>query len=95
MSRTWKFLPSVTTPNEKTVKDNPTLDSPAARTRLAIHRQATSFNVNGFEEPPFESTTLPNEKTVEDHVVNEEPPFEKMTLQKKHMRAYKNEDNSR
>ncbi|KAA0061411.1 uncharacterized protein E6C27_scaffold749G001080 [Cucumis melo var. makuwa] len=62
---------------------NPVLDSPAARTRLAIRRQATTSNVNGFEEPPLETTTLPNEKPVEDHIVNEEPPFETMTLPKK------------
>ncbi|KAA0058315.1 Plant transposase [Cucumis melo var. makuwa] len=35
------------------------------------------------EEPPLETTTLPNEKAVEDHVVDEEPPFETMTLRKK------------
>ncbi|KAA0032604.1 Plant transposase [Cucumis melo var. makuwa] len=70
-------------PSEKIVEGNPILDSPAARTRLAIRRQATTSNVNGFEEPPLETTTLPNEKSVEDRVVNEEPPFEMMTLPKK------------
>ncbi|TYK20621.1 uncharacterized protein E5676_scaffold2198G00020 [Cucumis melo var. makuwa] len=51
-------------PSDKIVEGNPILDSPAARTRLAIRRQATSSNVNGFEEPPLETTTLPNEKAV-------------------------------
>ncbi|KAA0058414.1 putative TNP1-like transposon protein [Cucumis melo var. makuwa] len=70
-------------PSDKIVEGNPILDSPAARTRLAIRRQATTSNMNGFEEPPLETTTLPNEKAVEDHVVDEEPPFETMTLRKK------------
>ncbi|KAA0066536.1 Plant transposase [Cucumis melo var. makuwa] len=70
-------------PSDKIVKGNPILNSPATRTRLAIRRQATTSNVNGFEEPPLETTTLPNEKVVEDHVVDEEPPFETMTLRKK------------
>ncbi|TYK13531.1 putative TNP1-like transposon protein [Cucumis melo var. makuwa] len=70
-------------PSYKIVEGNPILDSSAARTRLAIRRQTTTSNVNGFEEPPLETITLPNEKAVEDHVVDEEPPFETMTLRKK------------
>lgn len=48
--------------NEKTVEDNCILDSPVAQTILEIRRQATTSNVNGFEEPPFETTTLSKKK---------------------------------
>ncbi|TYK17902.1 uncharacterized protein E5676_scaffold306G001840 [Cucumis melo var. makuwa] len=79
-------------PTDKIVEGNPILDSPAARTRLAIRRQATTLAnekavedhvEDHIEEPQLETTTLPNEKAVEDHVVDEEPPFETMTLRKK------------
>jgi len=79
-------------PSDKIVEGNPILDSPAARTRLAIRRQATTLAnekavedhvEDHIEEPQLETTTLPNEKAVEDHVIDEEPPFETMTLRKK------------